>query len=317
MRIIILFILFGNFLFAQSVINAITAPQKTSGLAYDGNFLWSGAHGVNGYVYTVDNPLVIVNPSYVDIEETKSNIRGIVDFFLGKNTIAEHYITGRFPAELMYYHGDRLLPDEWWGQHKLLISLIVGLGVINLGEIWEYYWDEKQKYGYSSPFDVIRRDPDTHTDMTLALCNLALFASEIIFPPLEGLIRIEIHSPILKDHLNPLRGSGFREEVIYSSKYISFGTLQLGIVLGHGEPVTEEQKRSREAPSTFYRVFGPRKIGLEYVPGGPPIFGSYCGLSVQHYKNIGKIPIVLSGVVFTSEQKRIAFRIGVTSLLKY
>ena len=48
MKIIILFILIGNFLFAQSVINAIEAPLNASGLAWDGNYLWCGAYGING-----------------------------------------------------------------------------------------------------------------------------------------------------------------------------------------------------------------------------------------------------------------------------
>jgi hypothetical protein len=48
MKIIIIFSLFCSFLFAQSVINAIEAPLNASGLAWDGNYLWCGAYGVNG-----------------------------------------------------------------------------------------------------------------------------------------------------------------------------------------------------------------------------------------------------------------------------
>ncbi len=48
MKLIIILSLFCNFLFAQSVINAITAPLNASGLAWDGNYLWCGAYGING-----------------------------------------------------------------------------------------------------------------------------------------------------------------------------------------------------------------------------------------------------------------------------
>ncbi|UCG29711.1 MAG: PQQ-binding-like beta-propeller repeat protein [candidate division WOR-3 bacterium] len=40
---------------AQTVINAITAPDNASGLAWDGNYLWCGAYGVNGdTIYKLD-----------------------------------------------------------------------------------------------------------------------------------------------------------------------------------------------------------------------------------------------------------------------
>ncbi len=283
-----------------------------------GNFLWSGVYGVNGYVYNIDNPLVRVDPSEANIEETKGNISRVVDFFLGEYTVAEHYIPARLVAELVYYHGDKVLPDDWWERHKLLTSVSVGFGVgIFINEIWEYYAFESCREDYSSPFERLRSDPDTKTDMMLGFCNLALFASEVMFPSLEGLIYIETHSPIMINYLNPFRSCGWREEVIFSSKFLSFGALQIGIALGHGEPVTEEQKRRGYAPSSFYRVFSPRRMGLEYVPGGPPILGSYCGLSTQYNNKIGKVPFTFNGIIFTSEQRKIAIRTGLTISLNY
>jgi outer membrane protein assembly factor BamB len=55
MRIILaLTILLGS-VYGQGVINAFTAPVNASGLAWDGNYLWCGAYGVNGdTIYKLD-----------------------------------------------------------------------------------------------------------------------------------------------------------------------------------------------------------------------------------------------------------------------
>ena len=55
MKILIVFLLLVHFLAAQGVINAITAPSNASGLAWDGNYLWCGAYGINGdTIYKLD-----------------------------------------------------------------------------------------------------------------------------------------------------------------------------------------------------------------------------------------------------------------------
>jgi len=55
MRLLSMFMLLISFVSAQGVINAITAPLNASGLAWDGNYLWCGAYGVNGdTIYKLD-----------------------------------------------------------------------------------------------------------------------------------------------------------------------------------------------------------------------------------------------------------------------
>ncbi|UCG91107.1 MAG: PQQ-binding-like beta-propeller repeat protein [candidate division WOR-3 bacterium] len=48
MKIFIVCTLISSCVFAHSVINAFEAPDNASGLAWDGNYLWCGAYGVNG-----------------------------------------------------------------------------------------------------------------------------------------------------------------------------------------------------------------------------------------------------------------------------
>jgi len=265
----------------------------------------------------IANAAVFIDSSYNDIGKRENNIEQVVNFFLGEYTIAEHYVSGRQVAELLYYYGDTLLRYNWWKKNKLLLSVGVGLGAVLGNEIYEYYYYEMDSLDYPSLFDDLRKNKDTSTDIKLAVVNLILFVSEIIFPPLKGLICIETRSPILIGYLNPFTSSGFREEVIFSSKYLSFGPVQIGITLGHGEQLTEEQKKWRCVPTPFYRAFGPRKIGIEYVPGGPPMFGSYIGFGLQYDKVLKKIPGTLIIVIFTSEQRQFAFRIGVNISFKY
>jgi hypothetical protein len=48
MKLLIVFTTVISLCSAWSVINAIDAPDNSSGLAWDGNYLWCGAYGVNG-----------------------------------------------------------------------------------------------------------------------------------------------------------------------------------------------------------------------------------------------------------------------------
>ena len=48
MKIFIVACILVSSIHGQGVINAITAPDNASGLAWDGNYLWCGAYGVNG-----------------------------------------------------------------------------------------------------------------------------------------------------------------------------------------------------------------------------------------------------------------------------
>jgi len=55
MKFLVIFALLAHLLSAQGVINAIIAPSNASGLAWDGNYLWCGAYGVNGdTIYKLD-----------------------------------------------------------------------------------------------------------------------------------------------------------------------------------------------------------------------------------------------------------------------
>jgi hypothetical protein len=55
MRILVVFCIITSSVYGQGVINAITAPVNASGLAWDGNYLWCGAYGVNGdTIYKLD-----------------------------------------------------------------------------------------------------------------------------------------------------------------------------------------------------------------------------------------------------------------------
>jgi outer membrane protein assembly factor BamB len=50
-----LLLIISSMLSAQTVINAITAPNNACGLAWDGSYLWCGAYGVNGdTIYKLD-----------------------------------------------------------------------------------------------------------------------------------------------------------------------------------------------------------------------------------------------------------------------
>ena len=52
---ILLLLIVGSVLSAQTVINAVTAPNNASGLAWDGSYLWCGAYGANGdTIYKLD-----------------------------------------------------------------------------------------------------------------------------------------------------------------------------------------------------------------------------------------------------------------------
>lgn len=55
MKILIVYCILISSMYGQGVINAITAPVNASGLAWDGNYLWCGAYGVNGdTIYKLD-----------------------------------------------------------------------------------------------------------------------------------------------------------------------------------------------------------------------------------------------------------------------
>jgi hypothetical protein len=55
MKILLVFSILLSSMYGQGVINAITAPVNASGLAWDGNYLWCGAYGVNGdTIYKLD-----------------------------------------------------------------------------------------------------------------------------------------------------------------------------------------------------------------------------------------------------------------------
>jgi hypothetical protein len=55
MKILVVLFIFLGSIYGQGVINAITAPVNASGLAWDGNYLWCGAYGVNGdTIYKLD-----------------------------------------------------------------------------------------------------------------------------------------------------------------------------------------------------------------------------------------------------------------------
>lgn len=55
MKIIIMTLIFICFVYGQSVVHAVPTPPNASGLAWDGNYLWCGAYGVNGdTIYKID-----------------------------------------------------------------------------------------------------------------------------------------------------------------------------------------------------------------------------------------------------------------------
>jgi len=55
MKILVVLCVLISAAYGQGVINAITAPVNASGLAWDGNYLWCGAYGVNGdTIYKLD-----------------------------------------------------------------------------------------------------------------------------------------------------------------------------------------------------------------------------------------------------------------------
>ncbi|MEO0225968.1 MAG: hypothetical protein ABIL05_03335, partial [candidate division WOR-3 bacterium] len=163
------------------------------------------------------------------VENSKSDLDKVINFLLGKYTISEHLMTGRLPAELLYYQGKLILPDEWWAKNRLTIGLTAGAGWIYLNEYYEFFI-EPYKREYSTFLEVILKDPDTRYDMGLATFNLILFAVEKLIPTFDGVILIETHSPyLLNNWLNPLRTCGLREEVVISSKYLSFRKFLLGI----------------------------------------------------------------------------------------
>ncbi|MBE0432003.1 hypothetical protein IBX73_00905 [candidate division WOR-3 bacterium] len=238
--------------------------------------------------------------------------------FLGEYTVAEHYVPARLFAEVLYYHADKVLPDEWWHRHRLRLSVAVGFGLgIILSEIWEYYWFESENAAYTSALDRMFNSPDTQTDMFLGTINLGLFAFEKMFPPFEGVIIIETHSPIMAGRLNPFTSDGDREEVIFTSKFLAFSHFQFGIALGHGEEVTPDERLSGKYPSAFYRLFRPRTVGVEYSPGGPPTYGSYAGISIGYDRRLGAFSLILRSVLFTANQRKFGFRAGVAGALNY
>jgi hypothetical protein len=250
--------------------------------------------------------------------DTVETLDDIANFFLGKYTVAEHYIPARITAELIYYHGNVVLPEDWWLKHRLLVSVAVGFGLgIFINEVWEYYWFPSEHAAFSSALDRLRRDPDTHTDMLLGTINLTLFAFEKMFPSIEGAIIIETHSPIMAGRLNPFTSSGSREEVIFTSKYFAFSFFQIGIAFGHGQRITVDHRRQGKYPSWLNRVFRPRRVGLEFTPGGPPVYGSYVGIAMQYNHKIGRVPFVLTFVPFTSTKRKLGFRVGLTAALDY
>ena len=254
----------------------------------------------------------------VDPEDTVQTLDDIANVILGKYTVAEHYIPARITAELIYYHGNIILPEDWWLKHRLLLSVAVGFGLgIFINEVWEYYWFPSEHAAFASALDRLRRDPDTHTDMLLGTINLTLFAFEKMFPPFEGVIIIETHSPIMAGRLNPFTSCGWREEVIFTSKYLAFSYFQIGVAFGHGQRVSLEQASRGYNPTWFNRVFRPRRVGLELSPGGPPIYGSYTGIAMQYNHKIGKIPFMLTFIPFTSTKRKLGFRLGLTVALDY
>jgi hypothetical protein len=254
----------------------------------------------------------------IEPEDTVETLDDIANFVLGKYTVAEHFIPARITAEMIYYHGNIILPEEWWLKHRLFLSVTVGftLGIF-INEVWEYYWFPSEHAAFSSPLDRLRRDPDTHTDMLLGTINLTLFAFEKMFPPFEGAIIIETHSPIMAGRLNPFTSCGWREEVIFTSKFLAFSGFQFGIALGHGQRVSSEQEASGYDPSWLNRVFRPRRAGVELTPGGPPMYGSYAGIAMQYNQKIGKMPFMLTFIPFTSTKRQLGFRFGLTAALDY
>ena len=254
----------------------------------------------------------------IEPEDTVETLDDIANFVLGKYTVAEHFIPARITAEMIYYHGNIILPEDWWLKHRLFLSVTVGftLGIF-INEVWEYYWFPSEHAAFSSALDRLRRDPDTHTDMLLGTINLALFAFEKMFPPIEGMIIIETHSPIMAGRLNPFTSCGWREEVIFTSKFLAFSGFQFGIALGHGQRVSAEQEASGYNPSWLNRVFRPRRVGVELTPGGPPMYGSYAGIAMQYNQKIGRVPFMLTFIPFTSTKRLLGFRFGLTASWDY
>jgi hypothetical protein len=153
--------------------------------------------------------------------------------------------------------------------------------------------------------------------MLLGTINLTLFAFEKMFPPFEGVIIIETHSPIMAGRLNPFTSCGWREEVIFTSKFLAFSDFQIGAAVGHGQRVSVEQRSRGYNPSWLNRVFRPRRVGLELTPGGPPMYGSYIGIAMQYTHRIGKVPFILTFIPFTSTKTKIGLRFGLTAAWDY
>ena len=54
-KIIVALLVVISTMAGQTVINAITAPNNASGLAWDGSYVWCGAYGINGdTIYKLD-----------------------------------------------------------------------------------------------------------------------------------------------------------------------------------------------------------------------------------------------------------------------